>query len=277
MAPELSVIVVNYNSGDLLRANLNSLSQFVACPFEVIVVDNQSTDDSLDNLPTLLPLKIILNEENLGFPKACNIGVAAASGRLLHFLNPDAQVTENINLCYQAASDHPEQIYVTRILDTRLNSERSGYPLPTLKNMFRMLFHPDRVQRWFLGASVVVARDLFLRLGRWSEDYFIYGDDMDFFFKASQANVQTVVSEALVTHEQGGTTVKVWSKRQRQVRVERSALIFVRKFGLGLDYFIFRHLAFMRMIWTRPSSAIFELAIYWQQLLVFFDPPRDAR
>ena len=274
---ELSVIVVNYNSGDLLRANLESLARFVKCSFEVVVVDNQSSDDSLLNLPKLPALTVIRNGKNLGFPKACNIGVKASVGKLLHFLNPDAQVTAGIDECYRAALAAPERVFVTKILDTRMDSERSGYPLPTLGNMWRMLFDRAHVERWYLGASVVIARELFLKLGGWSEDYFIYGDDMDFFYKAAQAGVRTEVSEALVTHEQGGTTIKVWSKRQRQVRVERSALIFVRKFGLQFDYFVFRHLAFARMVWTRPLSAIFELTIYWQQLLVFFDPPGDAR
>src|SRR4051812_37936178 len=94
---DVSVIIVNYNSGDLLRRTLQSLRDNVTLPFEVIVVDKDSVDDSLENLVSLQHTQIVRTGQNLGFAKACNVGSALARGQILHFLNPDTQVTENIN------------------------------------------------------------------------------------------------------------------------------------------------------------------------------------
>ncbi|MGZ3723286.1 MAG: glycosyltransferase family 2 protein, partial [Bdellovibrionales bacterium] len=132
----VSIIIVNYNSGKLLKACLESLRNCVTVPFEVVVVDNQSTDSSLEGLPSYDGLKIIHAKDNLGFPRGCNLGAQEANGSVFHFLNPDTEVTHNINDCYNIAlNEKSPAIYVTRLLDTTNKTERSSHPLPTLKNI----------------------------------------------------------------------------------------------------------------------------------------------
>lgn len=88
MSHTLSTIIVNCNAGSLLRKCVDSL---LACPLdiEIIVVDNASSDASLDGLQDLLQLCVIRNPANVGFAAACNIGVLASSAPFLLFLNPD--------------------------------------------------------------------------------------------------------------------------------------------------------------------------------------------
>ena len=264
----VSIIIVNYNSGDLLRACLESLRKFVTVPYEVIVVDNASSDGSLDELPSVSGLQVIRSDENLGFPRACNLGAASATGRVFHFLNPDAEVTENINEAYALALNETEpQIYVTRILNTRAGTERSCHPFPTLSNVLRLVLFQSSFGRWFVGASVILSQSLFERLGRWSIDYFMYYEDVDLFYKAHLANIKTVQTESLVVHHQGGSSRKVWTDRQRLEKIERSAFIFARKFGIGFDYFVFKHAAFFKVFWRQPTGAVLELRVFWRELL----------
>lgn len=272
----VTFIIVNYNCGDLLRACVASLRSRVCAPFEIIVVDNDSRDNSLEALPS--DVRVLRQRQNLGFSKACNIGARAANGSVFHFLNPDAEVGADINEAYArvfAASE--SAIYVTPIVDHEGRRQKTNYVLPNFSNVVKMFMRSQDVQYWYLGASVIVPRDLFWRLGGLSEDYFVYGDDIDFFYKAYLAHVPTVVLEAEVMHHSGGSAKKVWDHRQRLKRVERAASIFSYKFGLGWDYFVFRHLAFARGVWRDPAGAAFELFLYYRERLELRGRKPEAR
>jgi len=272
----VSIVVVNYNSGELLHQCVESLFKYVKIPFEVIVVDNRSTDNSVDLLPQAENIRILKSPENLGFAKASNLGAKLAKSRLIHFLNPDARVTETVNNCYGEGLNGARAIYVTRIFDTRTSHDRSCHPFPTLENIFYLVFSPAKVTRWFLGASVVMSRKVFDELGGWSEDYFMYAEDLDLFYKARQAQIPTVMTDALVVHDQGGTTTKIWTERERLERVEHSAFIFASKFGLRLEYFLFRHAAFFKVVWKRPRKAYLEMIVFWREVIRSLKPSDEG-
>ena len=107
MSATVSTIIVNYNAGSLLRGCVESLLQ---CPLniEIIVVDNASTDGSLDALAGL-PVQIIRNDYNAGFAAACNAGVNAASAPYLLFLNPDTYFSPGALTCLLDALRSDEQ------------------------------------------------------------------------------------------------------------------------------------------------------------------------
>ena len=90
MSADIDVVIVNWNGGDLLRSCLMSLATVEgAAGVQVIVVDNASTDTSLERLPALpRPLRSIRNGENHGFGRACNAGAAAGTAPAILFLNP---------------------------------------------------------------------------------------------------------------------------------------------------------------------------------------------
>ncbi len=92
--PALDVVIVNWNGGGLLRACLASLAAAQdAAAVQVTVVDNASTDGSIETLPALpRPLRLIQNAANLGFGRACDQGAAAGDAPAILFLNPDTQV-----------------------------------------------------------------------------------------------------------------------------------------------------------------------------------------
>ena len=97
--PSLDVIIVNWNAGPLLRRCLTALTEARSPSFtlaRVVVVDNASSDGSLDGLSDLsLPLQIVRNASNRGFGAACNQGAAGSTSDFLLFLNPDVYVTVN--------------------------------------------------------------------------------------------------------------------------------------------------------------------------------------
>ena len=95
--PELSIIIVNWNSKDFLRQCLASLNAYCSdVSLEVIVVDSGSFDGCNEMLTREFPaVKFIQSEKNIGFAKANNLGARATRGKFLWFLNPDTELTGN--------------------------------------------------------------------------------------------------------------------------------------------------------------------------------------
>ena len=94
-APTLSVVVVTFRHGEVLRRPLDALAGELRKGDELIVVDNASGDETPEVAEAAAPAaRVIRNRENAGFPAACNLGAGEATGELLVFLNPDAVVAE---------------------------------------------------------------------------------------------------------------------------------------------------------------------------------------
>lgn len=264
----VSIIIVNFNSGNLLNACVTSILRYVKVDFEVIVVDNASSDGSENSVfYDGCRLKLVRSTTNGGFAKGSNLGAQNASGKILHFLNPDAEVGPDINEAYQTALSNPDRIYATHITDTYRNLESRGHAFPTLQNVFNLAFRRDQIQKWYIGASVILSVSNFRRISGWSEEYFMYVEDMDLFYKAHLAGIHSELLPTRVRHYQGGTTRKVWSEDERFLRVERSALIFAKKFNLGFDYFIFKHLASLKNLFRSPKYVCLDLFAYWKALI----------
>ena len=91
--PKVDVVIVNWNTGSFLFDCVKSLiDNGQDLTGKIIVVDNDSTDDSLANIETLKTITVIRNKENLGFARGCNIGANIADNDYILFLNPDARV-----------------------------------------------------------------------------------------------------------------------------------------------------------------------------------------
>src|SRR5690606_37213027 len=85
----ISIILVSYNKDEVTQACVESIHQNVSIPYEIIIVDNNSSEESIDILDRLENVKLIKNNNNVGFPAACNIGLEHAKGDIIWFLNND--------------------------------------------------------------------------------------------------------------------------------------------------------------------------------------------
>src|SRR5262245_36405412 len=96
MKAEFSIIIVSYNVKNYLMKCVDSIHAFTKGLYEIIVVDNNSTDDSCDELRNNYPsVKLIENKSNVGFSAANNLGIQAASSDLIFLLNPDTEVFDD--------------------------------------------------------------------------------------------------------------------------------------------------------------------------------------
>lgn len=256
--PDTSIIIVNYNTGDLLQKCIRSIVGSVTGSYEVIVVDNASTDSSIAFLDEGMapPVRLLRSPENLGFAAANNWGAREAGGEVLHFLNPDTELDPSINQAYRTAySAAEEAIYATRLVDENGAPVKGHYVLPTLRAYAKAFLRIGRPDYWYLGASVLLQRDLFWRLGAWPTDYFLYGEDLDLFYRAWRQGVPARMLDVAVMHYSGGTTRQIWDQGQRLMRTERAGVKFARKYDMLLEYCLVRSLALLRSWRRSPAEA----------------------
>ena len=279
----VSAVVVNYNAGLLLTRCIKSmLAQGIG---EVVVVDNASWDGSLGVLRSAVSrdrrVRIIRNDENLGFAAACNIGVDACTGRFLLFLNPDARLEEGaLEHMLKALVSAPDVGMVGGLLCNPDGSEQAGgrRVLPTPRRAFvrafglaslarlsprlfsDFLLHseplPDRAVavEAISGACMMAKREAVDDVGLWDEDYFLHCEDVDWCMRFSQSGWKTLfVPDARVIHYKG-TCSKTrpifveWHKHRGMVR-------FYRKF--------------FRDQYPGPMMVLVTIAVWLRFVLVF--------
>lgn len=257
LSDRVSLIIVNYNAGECLRACVSSVFGHVD---EVIVVDNASSDDSLAQLKAVFPgdrrLKIVRNRENLGFAAACNIGADHSTGSYLFFLNPDCVLTpDSVKHLVRVLHDYPDVGMVGGLLLNPDGTEQAGgrRAIPTPWRSFVRAFGLSRfVDRWprlffdfhlhkqplpshpieveaISGACMLIRRAAMQDVGSWDEGYFLHCEDLDLSMTLRGKGWKIMfVPDVRIIHDKGGCS------RSRPLFVEwhkhRGMLRFYRKF-----------------------------------------------
>lgn len=232
-APEVTVVIVNYNTRDETRACVRSLHENTAVSFELVVVDNGSSDGSAEALAAEFPDAIVdAAGANLGFAAGVNRGAAAGTAPWVLLLNPDTIVLPGaIDAIVGFAKHQPTHgVYGGRTLRPDGTVDRSscwGEMTPWslvcfasgMSTLFKhsSLFDPESLGRWerdtvrevpiVTGCLLLTSREDWNRLGGMDETYFLYGEDADFSARAVAAGMSPViVPEAEIVHAVGGST-----------------------------------------------------------------------
>ncbi len=222
-APTVSIVIVAWNSGGYLPHCLEALSTQTWRDFEVIVVDNGSTDGAVETLARKYSEIEILVEPllyNRGFAAANNIGARRARGSWLALLNPDAfpEADWLKNLMNAVRKFPPSTIFASRQVqaDRRdfLDGEGDNYHISGLawrRNYNRRVYPTDKMVEVFsaCGASALYPRQIFLDAGGFDEDYFAYHEDVDLGFRLRLRGLKCIfVPQAVVMHVGSATTGK---------------------------------------------------------------------
>lgn len=243
---QLSVIILNYNVRYFLEQCVLSVQKALQnIDGEIIVVDNASADDSCAMMRERFPeVTLIANSDNLGFPKGNNIGVAQAKGEYVCILNPDTVVAEDTfeKVLAFARQQTDSGIVGCKLIDGTGNflpESKRGVPTPWVAftkitglykffpktKLFNQYYaqHLDENQTGkvdiLVGAFMVLKRDLYLEVGGFDENCFMYSDDIDLSYlvlKTGKANYY--FHETTVIHYKGESTVKdgTYMKRFRE-------------------------------------------------------------
>lgn len=264
----VSTIIVNYNAGNLLRACIDSLlSCSLIC--DIIVVDNASTDGSLNLLDGLQGIRIIRNSANAGFAAACNQGLSYARSDSVLFLNPDCSVCPetlaklvgvlrsetNVGMVggLLVNPDGSEQGGGRRAVPTPWRSFVRAFGLYRFADRWPKLFYDFHLHKQPLpdapieveaisGACMLVKRLALEDVGLWDEGYFLHCEDLDLCMRFRQKGWKIIfVPDARVTHTMGACSKTrplfvEWHKHKGMVRFYRK--FFRRKYPVALMWLV---------------------------------------
>ena len=224
----LSIIIVNYKAWGYLSQALDALHQGFPRDWEVIIVDNASEAVSLSEFQENYPwVNFIANPANSGFAYANNLGAAQAQGAELLFMNPDVIANcDELNALLEAKRELPEvAILAPMQVDSRGRQQKVFDQFPTLwshsktlKSLARLLglsrgpdprgVHQELVYcDWVSGSVFLIDRKRFDALKGWSADYWMYVEDTDFCWRATQSGWRVAcLPTVVVTHVHGGAS-----------------------------------------------------------------------
>jgi len=236
----ISVVVVNWNRKELLRACLNSLKRQEGVPFEVIVVDNGSSDGSADMAEREFGSYVIRNTENRGFCAANNQGIGVARGDFVGLLNNDAEAEPGwLAALWRACTAAPDVgMAASKILvweDPGVIDKAGHLIFPDGQNRGRGTGSRDRGQYdrqeevlWPDGCAALYRKAMLDQIGGFDEDFFAYGDDAELGLRARIAGWRCLYTpEAVVRHHRGSTLGKDSSRRLELI--ERNRLLLAIK------------------------------------------------
>jgi GT2 family glycosyltransferase len=242
--PLVSVIIVNHNRAALLRACLESLLRPQGVPFEVVVVDNGSTDGSRSVVEAFastapFPVRLLRNAENLGFCAANNQGIRASGAPFVALLNNDAEAAPTwLAHLHAVFFDPGVGMAASKILvhgDPRVIDKAGHLIWLDGQNRGRGTGQEDRGQYdqveevlWPDGCACMYRRAMLDEIGLFDEDLFAYGDDAELGLRARIAGWRCLYApQAAVLHHRG-STLGVASPR-RLALIERNRVLLAVK------------------------------------------------
>jgi GT2 family glycosyltransferase len=201
--PLVSVIVLNYNAGELLLNCIESIKKSAYKNLEIIVVDNISTDKSQKRCKEKYPdIKLIQNNENFGYCEGNNIGIREAKGDYIIILNPDTIVESNcIEELISAYNKFGEGLYQPKILS--LNEKQVLQSTGNMIHVFGFGFAKDKGRKdeevdeeikkigYASGTCLFTSKSVLEKVGLLDSFLFLYHDDLDLGWRASQIGINS--------------------------------------------------------------------------------------
>jgi GT2 family glycosyltransferase len=297
---KLAIILVSWNTRDYLEKCLISLYHFHDNPLAgVWVIDNASSDDSVEMVRIKFPqVRLLCNAENVGFARACNQGIRASDAEYILLLNSDCELTEDFINPILSGMEREKKIGVAGavLLHANGRGQKAGGDLLSLKKVFKeqlffrsaALFADDVAELavrygeapyfnadFVSGACLFTRRSVLDQIGLLREDFFMYGEDLEFCLRAQRRGYATVIfTNTFVVHHKCQSTNKNLEQALRHGLVNNVLIIaeLEGKWAAGMAlllYFIGGWLRFI-LAFFRPgisASAWFKLLFYYHRVV----------
>jgi len=272
--PEISIIIVNYNSGKYLFETISSIYNSPPSPkFEIIVVDNNSSDSSLDKVIEEFPgIRLIELEKNVGFACANNIGAETAVGEYFLILNNDTEVESgSINTLLNEIKNNPSYGIVSPLLLYEDSSPQLNYGNDPgiisefITKYFSKIFFRIRIKfgietfeknvDWISGACFMISSELYRKLEGFDENFFLYYEDSDLGKRIRALGLKNhVTSKSRIVHFLGKSSSPVFNEILPLVK--RGHLHYYKKHNSALSFCILKAYLLFRFRLKRAKTLI---------------------
>jgi len=293
-APKVSIIIVNYNGKELLQKCLDSLLKVNYDNFEIILVDNNSTDGTVEfitkNYPSLIIIKL---DSNKGFAEPNNVAAKISKGKYLLFLNNDTVVTPNFisEMVKVMETDKKIAICQSLLLKPDGSVDSSGDFIDHLGVVYNSKTKIDEIREVSSarGASMLVRSDIFEKLDGFDQKFFITFEDVDLCWRSWILGYRVLIIPTSIVYHEGGITIKKIKseiafhgfKNQLAMKITnfepilamRNMMLFfgiygIRELKIWLDYTIsgstkLSSTEYEDNIAPKPSFKVIAKSIFW--------------
>lgn len=285
-----SVIIPNWNGSKLLEDCLSSLRKQTFKDFEIILVDNGSTDDSLEYVKDRFPeAKIIPLQKNFGFAKAINEGVKASSAKYVLFLNNDTSVDKDwVKYLIACADSHPGVISVNSkllnfydkelidgvgILINEVGQARSiGW-----QEKDKGQYSSEQYIFGATGGASLFRREDFIKIGLFDEKYFMYSEEVDFAFRALVLGYKSIFCPKAVVYHKHKATAKKLPSHIEYWQFRNMTQTIIKDFPA---FILFKRWRWLKIILVHLNTIFYQLknGFWWPPFLadlwILFHLPR---
>lgn len=283
MDPLVSIVIVNWNTCDMTRDCLDSVyKQTKKIPFEVIVVDNGSSDNSVEMIKKQFPqAKLIVNENNLGFAAANNQGFEIAQGKYVLMLNSDTIILDNaIEKVAEYAKQNQEiQVIGCKLRFLDMSFQNSCFRFPGIISVLlsatylaqlfpnSVFFNMERYgnREWdtekdvdcVMGSFLFIRREVLCKVGYLDTDYFMFAEESDLCYKIKKAG-------GIIRYYPNAEIIHIWAGSQKETNlsawaycaVTRGILLFIAKNKSLIEAYICN---FIMLIFLLPRILMWAL------------------
>ena len=255
--PKVTIVILTFNSSSFIPNLLKSIKDF-APESEILVVDNASSDDTLNQLKKFgNSVKIIETGSNLGFSKGINYGAKNAKGEYLLFINPDALVKNGKLTDMISVFEENEKIGILggKMIGQDGVSEKSAgrffgliqifLLVLGLDEIFGVRFSPEKLSKvdFVSGGFMMVRSNLFKKLNGFDENFFMYIEDMDICYRAKNAGFDTYFTPVVsISHAGQGSSNRTFAI----INIYKGILYFCKQNKPFWEYQIIRFLLFCK-------------------------------
>ena len=290
---DISVLIVNYNTKYLLNNCIRSIERNTSgIDYEIIVIDNASSDGTVNMLITEFPnIQLITNSINLGFAKANNIGSNYAKGEYLLFLNSDTLLLNNALLYFYEFFKNNFSMKLGALggllLDTHKIPIHSSSNFPTkirlIKNILSHYFNPSYFKNnyrgekldftldsyfevdYITGADLFIPKSVFTKLDGFDSNYFMYFEDVDLQFKLKHFGLKRLIIKGPeIIHLEGRSEKRESYAATKRVQHEKSMFLYFKKHSNYYSYYAFRLAYFILRI-----AIIFDRRLNFHDRLIY--------
>ena len=234
-----SIIIVTYNSSEYIKMCLESIKTKTQLNYEIIIIDNCSSDGTADFLKTLKNEKIILNSKNLGFSKGCNQGIEVSKGEYIVLLNPDTVVTDKWDsklishfsdgvgavgpLSNYVAGKQKYEFYTNERLTTLDNVDL------LTKNIYRQNKGKNEETKLLIGFCLMIKRKVIDEVGMLDEALFLGNDDLDLSLRLRNEGYRLLVAIDTFIYHKGQVSFESEPAEKTNALVQESTNILYQK------------------------------------------------
>ncbi|MGN7990533.1 glycosyltransferase family 2 protein [Pedobacter sp. 22226] len=295
---DVSIIIVNYNTKFLTRSCIDSLINNTSdIKYEIILVDNASTDGSKEEFSEMSDITFIPCKENLGFGRANNLGSESASGEFLFFLNSDTLLTENsIKKLFDFFVENERTLQIGSLgcvlIDKKGNFNGDGSEFPTCKSEILNYKYRTPILKFFkknkdyikssmvysaefypigyvIGADLMMRKTVFDKLHGFDPRFFMYYEESDLQFRMKKMGFESYIytgTKIIHLEDGSGKQIKKYNNRKRII-VHTSKNIYLKKndpdnfpkFKLWDQFYLY--LSRLNPNYTLQEKRDFEIAV----------------